>query len=185
MANCCLVFFDYTFDTPKAADAFHKTVERNIEFANNTNQLVYIGSHTRYVGDIELNIDGCSVSLAGYVEWAVKKNEAAAMVVFARWASQGGLSSLTIDYEEDGELIYGRYTYTRGWPQPNDPEEPVDNRFGVLVNRYLKNTDWPDDKDEDENFAAYVDGKRYNNLNEALDVALDKHGVEEVIYEDC
>lgn len=151
MANWCAV--DIVIELSNEADAYKllaKLKEEQLK-AEQEDCMVFIGSKTRYIDDLEIYPGGKTLDLQGDVKWGLDYDE---MVEIIKWIeSIVPIVKLKCHQDEGGCGVYGYYTYVGG----------------KLTYRYIPFAEYPEFDEHKQSW--------YDTLEETLRVS----GVEDVI----
>ena len=139
MANRCAIGMTLTLEHEETARRLYDYLEKAKENGN----LDFHGDVVFCNADITLNPKFCEVEINTDVRWALDCDD---MIRFAKWLGQFvPVTELTasVNYEEPGCCIFGKYTLNNG----------------ILEDHYLEEKDLPEspDYDDDEAYSAYYD----------------------------
>ena len=124
MANICSVDFFLKFKNFAVGAKFAKSFEKKIKKAEKKNEGVRISQDT-WLFDVAMDLtDNEYIYLNGWVKWGLTHE---AIREFVETLKESGLESLECEYEETGNLIYGKYEYNDGelWDSFIDESNPV------------------------------------------------------------
>ena len=112
MANICSVNFYLEFTNNKRCADFAKSFKSKIKDAEKKSEGVRVSQDT-WLFDIVLDFSGKNknLTLNGWVKWGLTH---AAIREFVESIKKDGLLSLECEYEETGNLIFGKYEYHDG-----------------------------------------------------------------------
>ena len=133
MANICSVDLFMEFTSHKAQRKFLSLFSREIKDAEKRCEGVKFGGDT-WLFDAVIEETGTqSVSIKGWVKWALSHS---AIQEFVERCRDLSLQSLECEYEEAGNMIYGKYEYHNGelWDTYLDESHPA-----------WEESDWDDD----------------------------------------
>lgn len=160
MANCCYFWAHFGFDTAEACDKYIDKVTPVLARGRRDNEGVFVGSNS-WVFDGEVTNDGgdgCSATLHGWVKWALETEDFWGLVKFA-----GPDAFVCVcEVEEEGNLIYGTYSWSR--------------RSNKVIERFLPDDKWPEPPEEWEEDESKMD-EWYEGETERMEQALEKDGV--------
>lgn len=179
MSNTCFVTVAYRMDGFNDALKLMAVLEKQIEYARGSRNRMYFGSGLRYMEEPDIRREGNVVFLSGGTVNCFTEEDAMNVVAFAKYMSFNGMRVCEIDYEETNEHDKGRFVWRRGIEERSGETDP---RWGVLTHRYILDSDWPDGEwDEDDNYSAVVDGKKFDDEAECLEYVLNEHGLEDEV----
>ena len=144
MANICSVDFLINFESQERSSVFREAFDAKIKGAGARGEGLRI-SHDTCLFDATIDdVVGESVSIRGWVNWGLTHE---AIREFVEELKKHGLKSLECEYEEAGNLIYGKYEYHNE----------------ALWDTYLSdnNSAWDESHWEDDDY--------YDKLEEALE----------------
>ena len=182
MANCCFLTIHCTFDSEEWAVKYGETMVNMWNYANSVSHMAYMGSVKRYLADADISTNGTEVDITGWTKWSLESDQALHVIAFAKYITDNHLVAMMIDYSETNGDIFGRYTYTRGVERFDGRK---DDRYGVVVDRYIPEDEWPDvSYDNDDNVTFRKGDRIWDDEDEALTTILSESGIEKVIHED-
>ncbi len=146
MANYC----DFTcrIITPNAHSLFER-LERDLTEADQRNEGLFIGSN-RYLFDSQLEVEDDVISLNGYTKWCFVSDEMDKFIKFLQ-GIDSAISSIKVEYEEGGCLLFGRYHF----------------EDGMVHHIYLDECHFPDFDDDDCYYEQLTDNLSKYGLEES------------------
>lgn len=145
MANWCSI--DMTIELSSEADVIKLLEKLKAEqhTAEQEDRMVFIGSKTRYIDDLELYPEDKTIDLQGDVKWGLDYDE---MVEIIKWIeSIVPIVKLKCHQDEGGCGVYGNYTY----------------EAGKLTYRYIPASEYPEFDEHKQSW--------YDTLEETLRVS--------------
>ena len=111
MANMCSVVFDIDFENEKDTENYIKDFNHKVKDMVEDDSVDGIKlTDEKYLFDSEITHDGDKkISMIGWVKWVFDNDN---IIKYVKTCIQSfNIKNLTCQYEELGQMIYGRYRY--------------------------------------------------------------------------
>lgn len=180
MANCCFLTIHCSFDSEEWAVKYGETMVNMWRYAKSVGHMAYRGDSKRYLADADISTNGTEVDITGWTKWSLEHEQALNVIGFAKYITDNHLVMMIIDYCETSACIYGKYTYTRGVSRFDSKR---DDLYGVVVDRYIPDDEWPEFDRNGEDVAITKGGCTWTDEVEALNDILQTSGKEETVHE--
>ena len=124
MANICSVDFLLTFRDKGKCAKFADLFRKKINEAEKRDEGVCISQDTWLFDVVMDTAEKRCISLKGWVRWSLAHE---AIREFVEFLKEAGLESLECEYEETGNLIYGKYEFHNGelWDSFIEESHPI------------------------------------------------------------
>lgn len=109
MANWCDIYMQIVCKNEEEAQKLENVLEQEIEQAEKEARGLFFGSKSRYFFSYNLQREEQTLIVCGEVRWALETDEMADWTRF--FVSKAKIQSISVEYEEMGCEIFGRYTY--------------------------------------------------------------------------